>query len=185
MDSRCNRSDDPCLQMFSVPDLTVKPIVTGVFCVLLSWLVLVQYVRSQAISEAYLARDDGRGNPGERVGEFVTTDIPIHCIVVLREAGVADVKMSFVAVRVTGTKPETRVVSASYRTTDAQDRVNFTGRPAGKWIPGKYRVDLFVNDTAAGSLEFDIRPAAAVPRTRTTPRSGPVKRTANRIGRNN
>lgn len=113
-----------------------------------------------AIEDVYLAKDDGRGKPGEPVSEFNTTDIPIHCVVVLDTQTAVTVKMNFVAVEVAGVKPETRVVSASYTTKGREDRVNFLGQPDGKWTPGKYRVDLFLDGKAAKSVGFLIKEAA-------------------------
>jgi hypothetical protein len=110
-----------------------------------------------AVEEVYLARDDGNGKPGEQADEFRTTDVPIHCVVLLDTASKVTVKMNFVAVKVAGVKPETKVVSASYTTTEKQNRVNFTGTPDGTWTPGRYRVDLFIDGKAAKSVEFDIK----------------------------
>jgi hypothetical protein len=110
-----------------------------------------------AIDDVYLARDDGNGKAGETAAEFRTTDIPIHCVVVLESPAKVTVKMNFVAVRVTGVKPETKVVSATYTTSERQNRVNFTGTPEGTWTPGRYRVDLFLDGKAAQSVEFDIK----------------------------
>jgi len=112
---------------------------------------------SPAIEEVYLARDDGNGKAGDQAGEFRTTDIPIHCVVLLDNAAKVTVKMNFVAVKVAGVKPETKVVSASYTTSEKQNRVNFTGTPDGVWTPGRYRVDLFIDGKAAKSIEFDIK----------------------------
>ena len=109
------------------------------------------------IEEIYLARDDGSGKAGEQVTEFRTTDVPIHCVVLLDGSGKTTVKMNFVAVHVAGVRPETKVVTASYTTAENQNRVFFTGRPEGKWTPGKYRVDLFVNGKPAGKVEFEIK----------------------------
>ena len=112
---------------------------------------------SPAIEEVYLARDDGNGKAGDQAEEFRTTDIPIHCVILLETAGKVTVKMNFVAVKVTGVKPETKVVTASYTTSEKQNRVNFTGTPDGVWTPGRYRVDLFIDGKAAKSIEFDIK----------------------------
>ncbi len=109
------------------------------------------------IEEVYLARDDGEGNAGEQVTEFGTTDIPIYCVVLLDSTDATVVKMNFVAVRVSGVKPETKVVTASYTTTDGQNRVNFSGRPDGRWTPGLYRVDILLNGKIARDLEFEIK----------------------------
>jgi hypothetical protein len=113
-----------------------------------------------AVEELYLARDDGRGKPGEQVSEFRTTDIPIHCVVLLDANTIVTVKMNFVAVSVTGVRPDTKVVTSSYVTEDGQNRVNFTGRPDDRWTPGKYRVDIFLDGKIAKSLEFDIKSVA-------------------------
>lgn len=110
------------------------------------------------IQDVYLARDDGNGKPGEPVAEFRTSDIPIHCVIVLEPAGRSLVKMVFMAVSVQGVKTETKVVTSTYSTTEGQNTVNFTGRPEGKWVPGKYRVDLFVNNKLVTDIEFSIRP---------------------------
>lgn len=108
----------------------------------------------------YLAKDDGKGKAGEQVGEFLTTDIPIHCVVLLDSMAKVTVKMNFVAVNVSGVKAETKVVTASYTTKAGQNRVFFTGRPDGRWTPGKYRVDLFIDGKAATNLAFEIKASA-------------------------
>jgi hypothetical protein len=58
---------------------------------------------------------------------------------------------------VAGVKPETKVVSTSYTTKDGENRVNFNGRPAGKWVPGKYRAEIFVDGKLAKNLTFEIK----------------------------
>ncbi|HTK38797.1 MAG TPA: hypothetical protein VL325_09925 [Pyrinomonadaceae bacterium] len=110
-----------------------------------------------AVKDVYLAKDDGSGKAGEPVTSFVTTDVPIHCVVLLDSAKPANVKMNFVAVSVAGVKAETKVVSTSYTTKDGQDRVNFTGRPAKLWVTGKYRLDIFLDGKFVKDLSFDIQ----------------------------
>jgi hypothetical protein len=111
---------------------------------------------SDGLEELYLAKDDGTGKAGDVVTTFSTSDIPIHCIVQLDSVRVATVKMSFVAVKVPGVKPETRVVSASYTTKENQNQVNFTGRPDKVWTSGRYRVDIFLDGKLARSYDFLI-----------------------------
>lgn len=113
-----------------------------------------------AIEEAYLAKDNGEGKAGEQATEFKTSDIPIYCVILLDKNGVAAVKMNFVAVSVPGVKPETKVVSAAYTTKEGQNRVNFTGRPDGKWTAGKYRVEVFIDGKIARELELEIKGAS-------------------------
>ena len=120
----------------------------------------VTVAAADGIEEVYLAKDDGNGKAGKQVTEFRTNDIPIYCIVLLESGATAVVKMNFVVVNVAGVKPETKVVTSSYTTKDGQNRVNFTGRPEGKWAAGKYRVDLFLDGKKARGVEFEIKNAA-------------------------
>jgi hypothetical protein len=82
-------------------------------------------------------------------------------VVLLESSEPAVVKMNFVAVSVAGVRPETKVVTASYTTKGGQNRVNFTGRPDGRWTPGKYRVDLFLDGKMVKDLEFNIISSAS------------------------
>jgi len=110
-----------------------------------------------SVEELYVAKDDGTGKAGEQVTEFATTDVPIYCVVLLDTQEKVTVKMNFVAVNVAGVKPDTKVVTASYVTKDGQNRVNFTGRPDGRWTAGRYRVDIFIDGKVVKNITFDIR----------------------------
>ena len=110
-----------------------------------------------SINQAYLAKDDGSGHAGDPATSFVSTDIPIYCVIQLESAIPTTVKMDLVAARVPGVKPETKVVSTSYTTKDGQNRVNFNGRPAGKWVPGTYRADIYIDGKLAKNLTFEIK----------------------------
>jgi hypothetical protein len=109
------------------------------------------------VDDVYLAKDDGTGHAGTPTKEFLPTDIPIYCVVQLDSTTPATVKMNLVAASVPGVKAETKVVSASYTTKDGQNRVNFYGRPDGRWTPGKYRADIFVDGKLAKNLAFEIK----------------------------
>jgi hypothetical protein len=111
------------------------------------------------VLEIYLAKDDGTGKAGDEATNFVTTDVPIYCVVQLDSALPTTVKMNLVAVAVPGVKAETKVVSTTYTTKNNQDRVNFSGSPAGQWVAGRYRVDIFVGSAAVVSREFAVQKA--------------------------
>lgn len=132
---------------------------TILFCLILAAGAYSQgdTVPAPGVEELYLAKDDGKGKAGEQVSEFSTGDIPIYCVVMLDTPAKVTVKMNFVAVNVSGVKPETKVVTASYTMKDGQNRVNFTGTPEGKWTPGKYRVDIFIDGKIARDLVFEIK----------------------------
>lgn len=115
---------------------------------------------SADLEEAYLAKDDGNGKAGDPTNIFFTTDIPIYCVVQLTLPKSTTVKMNFVAVRVTGVKPETKVVTTSYTTKKSENRVNFKGKPYDSWSAGKYRVEIYLDDKLAKEMTFDIKPAS-------------------------
>ncbi len=117
------------------------------------------------VEDVYLARDNGEGKAGDVVEGFTTGDGRIYCVVMLTGYDPTPVKMLLVAVKVPGVKPESKVVTAAYTTKQGQDRVYFSGSPDGKWVPGTYRIDIFVADKKERSLSFEIKatgaPAAA------------------------
>lgn len=119
-------------------------------------------VAGVGVEDVYLAKDNGSGKAGDAVSSFVTTDIPIYCVVQLTSTKAATVRMNFVAVSVSGVKPDSKVVTVSYVTKDGQNRVNFTGKPGDKWSPGKYRVDIFVDGNLARGVVFEIRSAESI-----------------------
>lgn len=112
------------------------------------------------VQDLYLAKDDGTGKAGDVATAFVTTDIPIYCVVQLDSSTPVTVKMNFVAAKVPGVKADTKVVSVSYTTKDGQNRVNFSGKPDGKWVAGSYRVDIFIDNKPAKELSFEITESA-------------------------
>ena len=108
------------------------------------------------IADIYLAKDNGSGQAGDPATSFLSTDIPIYCVVQLDSTASVTVRMNLVAESVPGVKAETKVVSTAYTTKNGESRVNFSGRPYGKWTPGKYRADIFVNDVPIKDLTFEI-----------------------------
>ena len=139
------------------------------------------------IPEIILAKGDGLGKMGQPTTEFLPTDVPIYCIIQLDTSDPVTVRMNLVAVSVAGVRPETRVVSTVYTTKDMENRVDFTGRPAGLWVAGKYRVDVFLNNKPAGSKEFTVDKAAkdanSIPREAISPRPAPTAKPAKAIRR--
>ncbi len=109
------------------------------------------------VEEIYLAKDNGEGKVGETAESFLTTDIPIYCIVQLNSSKSATVKMNFVAVSVQGVKAETKVISVNYKTNGKQNRVSFTGKPDGVWTAGSYRIDIYIDDKLAVGKSFEIK----------------------------
>ena len=133
------------------------------------------------LAEVFLAKKGGDGRAGDPATNFLVTDIPIFCVVRLAFPGVASVRLDFIAANVPGVTRESRVVSLRYVTKDAEDRVNFSSKPQGLWVAGKYRVDIFVGTKKVSAIEFEIRPvpgevAKPTTKTSTPPNRKPVKR---------
>ena len=121
-------------------------------------------VTESMIENAFLAKDDGQGRPGDAAVSFGTADIPIYCIVELREPKVLKVSMVFVAVDVAGVRKGQKVVSAAYVTKANETEVHFTGRPQGKWTAGKYRVDISLDGKPERSLDLTVADPLAAKR---------------------
>lgn len=110
-----------------------------------------------AVEEISLARDDGNGNAGELADRFTTADIPLHCLINLTSTKPVAVKMNLVAVAANGYKPESVVISVSYKTNGKQNRVKFQVSPDKIWAAGKYRIDVLIDGKASGSKAFEIQ----------------------------
>ncbi len=110
-----------------------------------------------SVEEIYLAKDNGEGKAGDVAESFLTTDIPIYCVVQLNSTKSALVKMNFVAVDVKGVKAETKVLSVNYKTNGKQNRVNFTGKPETVWTAGNYRIDIFIDGKLVTGKTFEIK----------------------------
>jgi hypothetical protein len=113
------------------------------------------------IVELYLAKDDGNGAEGERAENFELADIPIYCIVKLNAPGGTNVKMILLAATVPGIKAGSKIVTTSYTLKDREDQVTFYGQPTDKWLPGKYKVELFLDNKLERTLNFNIGDADA------------------------
>ncbi len=135
-------------------------------CLLLSFAVSAQTSETEnktelGVEEITLSRDDGSGQIGDEAESFVTTDVPIHCSILLNSMESATVKMNLVVVKATGLKPESKIITVSYKTNGKQNRVNFTTSPEKFWTEGKYRVDIFIDGKISESKEFEITKAVA------------------------
>lgn len=141
----------------------MKIILISILCLLFAFSAFAQedekivQPETVAVEQVYLAKDNGEGKAGDVVESFLTTDVPIHCIVELNSTKPTVVKMNLVAVKVSGVKPETRVITVSYTTNGRQNRVNFKGKPDGAWTVGTYRVDIFIDGKLATGQSFEIK----------------------------
>lgn len=124
---------------------------------------------NSSVEEISLARDDGSGKPGEIKDSFAAADVPLHCLIKLDSGEPALVKLNVVTVEADGYKPESVIVSVSYKTVDNQDRVNFRVSPGNKfWSAGKYRADVFIDGVKVDSKNFEIIKSVREPEAKKT-----------------
>ena len=139
----------------------MKIILITIFCALFAFNAFAQTQEDEpqkvGVEEIYLAKDNGEGAAGDVSETFLTTDIPIYCIVQLNSTKPALVKMNLVAVSVQGVKAESKVISVNYKTNGKQNRVSFTGKPDVFWTAGSYRIDVFIDDKLAVGKTFEIK----------------------------
>ena len=143
----------------------MQVVVTALFIVLVCSFSAIAQAPEPALpaffDKVYLAKDDGSGNPGEEAVEFLLTDVPIHCVVLLSTDKPVTVKMDLIAENVPGVKPALKVISTSFTTDEMQDRVYFNGRPKKVWFPGVYRADIYIDGVLAGKFPFTVKGLAA------------------------
>lgn len=127
------------------------------------------------VAEISLARSDGNGKAGEAATNFITTDVPIYCLIRLASVKAATVKMNVVLVAAAGLKPERIVVAVVYKTDGKQTGVTFTASPERVWTAGAYRADIFLDGKAARSIDFEIKktPGEIEKQTRGFPKAKP------------
>jgi len=126
------------------------------------------------ITEIYLAKDDGNGAEGERAENFELADIPIYCIVKLNAPGGTNVKMILLAATVPGIKAGSKIVTTNYTLKAREDQVTFYGQPSDKWLAGKYRVELFLDNKLEKTIDFNIGDAEAAIKAAAAKRTQPM-----------
>jgi hypothetical protein len=108
------------------------------------------------IDSVTLARDDGSGNPGETVTSFKPTDHIFYATVNLNhlETGLK-VKLSWIAVDAAGQAPNTTVAEKEF-TGLVGNVIDGNVSLPNDWPTGKYRLDIYLNDKLAQSVDFNV-----------------------------
>ena len=107
------------------------------------------------IDSVTLARDDGSGKPGETVTSFRPSDRTFYVLVKLDrlETGLK-VKVSWVAVAAAGSTNQVLAEREFSALTANTIRGDIT--LPNDWPTGKYRVDIYVNDSLQKSVDFTV-----------------------------
>lgn len=130
------------------------------------------------IVELYLAKSDGNGAEGDRAENFDLADIPIYCIVKLNAPGGTAVRMVLLAATVPGIKANSKIVTTNYVLKDREDQVTFYGQPNDKWLAGRYKVEVYLDNKLEKTLDFNIGDADAAIKAAATKRPTAVAKPA-------
>ena len=109
-----------------------------------------------AIKELHMAKDDGKGDPGDETTVFGPGDRTIHCVVKLAEAkSGTKMKFSWFIVDAEGAKNE-KIRDIDYTTRALDSIVHGHLTLPQDWPSGKYRVDVFVNGNLEKSVQYSV-----------------------------
>ncbi len=152
----------------------MKVLLAAFFCLFLGFNIFGQGAETMKTADVNvesiaLMRDDGKGNAGVETEGFKTTDVPIHFRVTLDSLKSSTIKMNLVAAAVERLKAEYKIITLSFKTNGNQKIVYFESSPNKAWLPGKYRVDIFIDDKLSKNKEFQIENSTSPPAKVTTP----------------
>ena len=130
-------------------------LVLGLVCLMVLGACGAASTEPLKIDSVTLARDDGSGNAGETVTEFKPTDHDFHATIKLnRIEGGLKVKLTWIVVDAGGST--NRVLDNSEFTALAGNVVNGKASLPNDWPTGKYRLDVYLNDKLAQSVDFNV-----------------------------
>jgi hypothetical protein len=110
----------------------------------------------QYIKEVHMAKDNGRGAPGDETDSFAPDDRTVHCVVTLKEPK-AETQMMFTwwAVDTVGHKNE-KIKDISYSTKPRENIIHGHLSYPQDWPTGKYKVQIFVNGDLDKTVPYNI-----------------------------
>ena len=116
---------------------------------------------SGLIKEVHMAKDNGKGGPGEEMDTFGPTDKTIHCVVELNEPNAGTkIRYSWWVIDAEGDNNEKvqneKIEDVDY-TTKPDDRIIHGHLTVpDDWPPGKYKVEVYVNGNLEQSVEYKV-----------------------------
>jgi hypothetical protein len=108
------------------------------------------------VKEVHIAKDNGKGAPGEETNAFGPADRTIHCVVELAEAkSGSKIKISWWIVEAEGAKDE-KIEDFEYTTKGEDSMVHGHLSMPEDWPPGKYKVEVYVNGTLEKTVGYTV-----------------------------
>jgi hypothetical protein len=109
------------------------------------------------IQEIHMAKDNGRGAPGDRTESFSPEDRTIHCVVKLKKAtrGTA-MRFSWWIVDADGSKNQ-KIKDIDYTTKTLENIVHGHLSLPQDWPQGSYKVQVYVNGDLDRTVNYAIQ----------------------------
>ena len=111
---------------------------------------------SGPISKISMAKDNGKGDPGDETNTFSPSDHKIHCLVTLKEPK-EGIKVTFVwwIVDAGGTKDD-KLKELDYTTESDVKVVHGNLSSTRDWPSGKYKVEAQINGKSEKTVSFTV-----------------------------
>ena len=108
------------------------------------------------IEEISMARDNGRGDPGDETTSFNPDDRKIHCVVKLKQAkSGTGMRFSWWIVDADGTQNK-KIKDIDYTTRTLENIVHAHLSLPQDWPTGKYKVQVYVNGDLDKTVAFSV-----------------------------
>lgn len=110
-----------------------------------------------ALTKVHMARDDGKGDPGEESDTFNPKDRTIHCVTTLKDAkSGTQMKFSWFVVDADGSKNE-KIRDIDYTTRALENVVHGHLIAPRDWPVGKYKVEVYVNGNLEETVPYTVQ----------------------------
>ena len=111
---------------------------------------------TSAISKITMAKDNGKGDPGDETNTFRPSDRVVHCLATLRTPKEGTrIKFSWWIVDAGGSKNEL-IKEIDYTTGPDNNVVHGHLSLTRDWPKGKYKCDVYVDDALAKTVEYYV-----------------------------
>ncbi|MFZ0064513.1 MAG: hypothetical protein WAL47_20970 [Pyrinomonadaceae bacterium] len=110
-----------------------------------------------ALTEVHMARDNGKGDPGEETDIFTAKDRTIHCVTTLKDAkSGTQMKFSWYVVEAEGGNNE-KIRDIDYTTRALENVVHGHLIAPRDWPVGKYKVEVYVNGNLENTVPYTVQ----------------------------
>jgi hypothetical protein len=108
------------------------------------------------IDKAYMAKDNGSGEPGEESDTFSPSDHTVHCMITLDHAAEGtQIRFDWIGVDA-GEFQNRSIKKLEYTTKALENKVHANVILPRDWPAGEYKVDVYLNEQLARSITYKV-----------------------------